>query len=192
MALRRQSVSIAVLLLATRAAGQALTVQTAVGPNAPSLGWFNSVNNAQGPHFMRLSPDGGTLYTVLYDYGSYITPALSSSKHGPQIVAIPVTGQGAVTDGGGSPPWPNVAGGNPTHACNDGVIDGVGTDAQFGRMGICADPGFDNLYVADFDVRTQAQCARFARGCFFSPAATSRAELAPPLARRSTSSAECR
>ena len=145
----------AAALLAARTAGQALQVQSAVGPNAPSLGWSGTQNNADGPHFMRLSPDGGTLYMALWESSSYITPPLPTSALGPKIVAIPVSGPGVVPDRVGTPGWPILAGGNPTHACNDGVIDGLGTAAEFGRMGICADPDFSNLYVADFDVRAR-------------------------------------
>jgi len=134
---------------------QSLSVQNSVGPGAGALGWGpqtwpSGQNNAQGPHFMRLSPDGGTLFMVLYDYGSYTTPTLPNSALGPKIVSMAVSDGAVITDPNS---WNIVAGGNPTHPCNDGVVDGTGTNAQLGRIGICADPSFDNLYAADYDVR---------------------------------------
>jgi len=77
------------------------------------------------------------------------TPSsVPAGAQGSQILSMAVTGGGTL-----SSTWTNVVGGNPSPACNYGIIDGIGTNAMFpSHLDYCADASFSNFYVTDYSV----------------------------------------
>ena len=155
------------------------------------LGWNAAAtppqNNLNAPRTLLLSLDGSTLFMAHDSYGAAPNPNnVPASAQGSQILSMAVTGGGAV-----SSTWTNVVGGNPTPACNYGIIDGTGTNAMFpSHLDFCADASFSNFYVTDQSV------SRFAAGAGgqratppFSLSHVNRLRPIPIFPHRTTSSA---